>query len=482
MFEAYDQYLNGDAAVDMQAGTEQARENIPNNQNSQTDPEPSRPQKKKHMGLRIAALALCCSLLGGAVGAGEVMLGTKVNTVSEKTAETTVYTGQREGTAVTIASVNTNEKKTATQVYAQNVNSAVGITTTTTMNAFGRQVSTPASGSGFVLTSDGYIVTNYHVIEGANAIKVTTYSGDEYEATVVGYDESNDLAVLKVEAEDLSTVVLGDSDLMAVGDDVVAIGNPFGELTFSLTAGAVSALNREVTVNNVTMDLIQTDCAINSGNSGGALFNLFGEVIGITNAKYSSNSSSSGASVDNIGFAIPINSVKEIIANILEHGYYAKPYIGVTIQNVSEEMQKFGIPQGAAVYSVTKGSPADAAGLCANDVIIAVNGTEITGSSELKKIVSDSTPGTELSLTVSRKGEKVELTVTVGEMQQGSLETANDAQDQPQENRGGMTMPFGNFGSSDFGNFGSSGDSSDSGVSGFGNFGGSGNSGSSGWH
>lgn len=472
MFEAYDQYLNGDTAVDMQAGTEQARENIPNNQNSQTDPEPSRPQKKRRMGLRIAALALCCSLLGGAVGAGGVMLGTKTNTVSEKTAQTTVYTGQREGTAVTVASVNTNEKKTAAQVYAQNVDSAVGITTTTTMSAFGRQMSTPASGSGFVLTSDGYIVTNYHVIEGANAIKVTTYSGDEYEATVVGYDESNDLAVLKVEAEDLSTVVLGDSDLMAVGDDVIAIGNPFGELTFSLTSGAVSAVNREVTVNNVTMDLIQTDCAINSGNSGGALFNLFGEVIGITNAKYSS-SSSAAASVDNIGFAIPINNVKEIIANILEHGYYSKPYIGVTIQNVSEEMQNFGIPKGAAVYSVTKGSPADAAGLCANDVIIAVNGTEIT-SSELKKIVSDSTPGTELTLTVSRKGEKVELTVIVGEMQQGSLETVGESQGEPQENRDGMTMPFGNFG-----NFGSSGDSSDSGSSGFGNFGGSG---SSGWH
>ena len=472
MFEAYDQYLNGDTAVDMQAGTEQARENIPNNQNSQTDPEPSRPQKKRRMGLRIAALALCCSLLGGAVGAGGVMLGTKTNTVSEKTAQTTVYTGQREGTAVTVASVNTNEKKTAAQVYAQNVDSAVGITTTTTMSAFGRQMSTPASGSGFVLTSDGYIVTNYHVIEGANAIKVTTYSGDEYEATVVGYDESNDLAVLKVEAEDLSTVVLGDSDLMAVGDDVIAIGNPFGELTFSLTSGAVSAVNREVTVNNVTMDLIQTDCAINSGNSGGALFNLFGEVIGITNAKYSS-SSSAAASVDNIGFAIPINNVKEIIANILEHGYYSKPYIGVTIQNVSAEMQNFGIPKGAAVYSVTKGSPADAAGLCANDVIIAVNGTEIT-SSELKKIVSDSTPGTELTLTVSRKGEKVELTVIVGEMQQGSLETVGESQGEPQENRDGMTMPFGNFG-----NFGSSGDSSDSGSSGFGNFGGSG---SSGWH
>ena len=478
MFEAYDQYLNGDAVVDMQAGTEQARENIPNNQNSQTDPEPSRPQKKKRMGLRIAALALCCSLLGGAVGAGGVMLGTKTNTVSEKTAQTTVYTGQREGTAVTVASVNTSEKKTAAQVYAQNVDSAVGITTTTTMNAFGRQMSTPASGSGFVLTSDGYIVTNYHVIEGANAITVTTYSGDEYEAAVVGYDESNDLAVLKVEAEGLSTVILGDSDLMAVGDDVIAIGNPFGELTFSLTSGAVSAMNREVTVNNVTMNLIQTDCAINSGNSGGALFNLFGEVIGITNAKYSS-SSSSAASVDNIGFAIPINSVKEIIANILENGYYAKPYIGVTIQNVSEEMQNFGIPKGAAVYSVTKGSPADAAGLCANDVIIAVNGTEITGSSELKKIVSDSTPGTELTLTVSRKGEKVDLTVIVGEMQQGSTETVGDPQSEPQQNRGGMTMPFGNFGSSDFGNFGSSGDSSDSGSSGFGNFGGSG---SSGWH
>ena len=157
---------------------------------------------------------------------------------------------------------------------------------------------------------------------------------------------------MKIDAEGLTPVVLGDSDNLNVGDQVVAIGNPLGELTFSLTTGVVSALNREVTLSsNVTMNLIQTDCAINSGNSGGALFNLYGEVIGITNAKYSSSSSSSEASIDNIGFAIPLNHVKNIVKSIIETGSITKPYIGVTVSSVSSEAQGYGLPTGAAVRS-----------------------------------------------------------------------------------------------------------------------------------
>lgn len=153
-------------------------------------------------------------------------------------------------------------------------------------------------------------------------------------------------------------MVLGDSDNLNVGDPVVAIGNPLGELTFSLTSGAVSALDREITLSSsLTMNLIQTDCAINSGNSGGALFNLYGEVVGITNAKYSGSGSSSEASIDNIGFAIPINQVRSIVESIIENGYIVKPYIGVTVGNVSDEMQSYGLPQGAAVRSVTEDGP-----------------------------------------------------------------------------------------------------------------------------
>ena len=210
-----------------------------------------------------------------------------------------------------------------------------------------------------------------------------------------------------------------------MGDSVVAIGNPLGELTFSLTSGVISALDRQVTLSsNVTMDLIQTDCAINSGNSGGPLFNLYGEVIGITNAKYSS--SGSEASIDNIGFAIPINHVLNIVTSIIENGYIAKPYIGVSVLTVDEDTQSFGLPAGAAVKSVTEGSPAEKAGIQVNDIITAANGTEISTSEELVDLVSSLYEGAELKLSIYRQGEELELTVTVGEQIQSAL--ANEEQ------------------------------------------------------
>ncbi|MCI7134569.1 MAG: trypsin-like peptidase domain-containing protein, partial [Clostridiales bacterium] len=315
-----------------------------------------------------------------------------------------------------------------------NVNSTVGITTSITTNFWGYQTTSAVSGSGFILTADGYILTNYHVIEDSSSITVTLYDGTAYDAAVVGYDESSDIAVLKVEAEGLSPVVLGDSDNLNVGDSVVAIGNPLGELTFSLTAGAVSALNREVTMSSgVTMDLIQTDCAINSGNSGGALFNLYGEVIGITNAKYSSSSVSSEASIDNIGFAIPIDQVRSIFESIITNGYIVKPYIGVTVSDVSAESQSYGLPQGAAVRSVTENGPAAEAGLQENDIITTVNGEAITGSNDLVKLVKAASAGDTLELTVYRQGQTVTLTLTVGEQKTDALPTQTvDETQQPQ--------------------------------------------------
>ena len=225
----------------------------------------------------------------------------------------------RETTELNLVTVDSGKLMTASQVYKANVNSTVGITTEITTNWWGYQSTSAAAGSGFILTEDGYILTNEHVIEEANSITVAMYDGTKYPATLIGYDVSNDIAVLKIDAKGLTPVTLGNSDALEVGDEVIAIGNPLGELTFSLTKGIVSALNRAVTLSsNVTMNLIQTDAAINSGNSGGALFNMYGEVVGITNAKYSS--SSSGASVDNIGFAIPISSVKTIITEIISGG------------------------------------------------------------------------------------------------------------------------------------------------------------------
>ena len=326
----------------------------------------------------------------------------------------TILEGNREHVTIDISKIDTSKLMTQAEVYAANVNSTVGITTSITTNFWGYQTTSAASGSGFIFSNDGYILTNFHVVEDSNSITVSMYDGKSYKAELIGYDESNDVAVLKIDATGLVPVVLGNSDKINVGDSVVAIGNPLGELTFSLTAGSISAKDREITMSNgATMQLMQTDCAINSGNSGGALFNLYGEVIGITNAKYSSGSS--GASIDNIGFAIPINKAWAIAESIIEKGYYAKPYIGVSVITVSQETQSYGLPQGAAVKEITKASPAESAGLKINDIITHVNGNAITGSSDLVWIVGDAAIGDTLKLTVYRQGSTLELTLTVGE-------------------------------------------------------------------
>ena len=376
-------------------------------------------------------LALLMGLLGSAIG----------NSLFGK-GSTTIYEGQRESSVIDVAKVDTGKLMTPAEVYAANVNSTVGITTSVTTNFWGFQTTSAASGSGFILTGDGYVLTNYHVIESSNSISVTLYDGKSYDAVLIGYDESSDIAVLKIDAEGLTPVVLGDSDNLNVGDSVVAIGNPLGELTFSLTSGAVSALNREITLSNsVTMNLIQTDCAINSGNSGGALFNLYGEVIGITNAKYSG--SGSGASIDNIGFAIPINHVRGIVESIIENGYVAKPYIGVIVSDVSEETMGYGLPAGAAVKAVSQDSPAEKAGLQVNDIITAVNGKEISGRTGLSEAVSAASVGDTLTLTVYRQGNTISVDVTVGEQIQSALANEDNRQSEQQSGYGSLPDFFG---------------------------------------
>lgn len=271
---------------------------------------------KKHLFTKkTVAAGLCCVLIGGASGFGGAM-------IAESTGAATLLEGNGGSRTVNVKNVDSSKKMSASQVYAANVDATVGISTkSTTRNMFGYSTESAASGSGFVVSSNGYIVTNYHVIEGADTITVTTNNGKTYEATVRGYNESKDVAVLKVNASGLKAVTLGSSKNTNVGDEVITIGNPLGELTFSLTSGSISALNRKVTFSqNQSMNLIQTDAAINSGNSGGPLFNMYGEVIGITNAKYSSSGSSSEASIDNIGFAIPIDEVESIIKNIIKKG------------------------------------------------------------------------------------------------------------------------------------------------------------------
>ncbi|MCD8345407.1 MAG: trypsin-like peptidase domain-containing protein [Oscillospiraceae bacterium] len=444
----------------------------------------------------MVALALCCAILGGGVGSAVTTAlvssdNSIVSTSSSSNGSTTsgtIINTSSHSNEVVLNEVEEGEEMTAAEVYANNVNATVGITTSITTNYFGYTTTSAASGSGFIISSDGYILTNYHVVEDSSSITVSLYNDESYSATLVGYDESNDIAVLKIEAEGLSTVTLGDSDALNVGDSVVAIGNPLGELTFSLTAGVVSALNRSVTLSTgTTMELIQTDCAINSGNSGGALFNMYGEVVGITNAKYSS-SSSSEASIDNIGFAIPINTVKDIVYSIIETGTYEKSYIGVTVTDVTTSTYySTGITSGAVVYSVTEGAPADEAGLEVGDIITKADDTEITGASSLSSYVGSLNVGDELVLEVYRDGETRVIVVTVGSTTQSALpdssttesetDTDTDSDSQSGSQSGGQSDGssswsdmFGDM----FGNFGFGGGSSSGSDSGSGSGSGSG--------
>lgn len=343
-------------------------------------------------------------------------------------------------------------------LYEENVVSTVGITISGRTNSrYGYGYTYQASGSGFIITEDGYILTNYHVIENSDTVTVATYDDQTYEAEIIGYDETNDIAVLKIDAENLRPVTLGNSDKLRVGDSVFAIGNPLGELTFSLTHGVVSALSRNVrTEAGNSMDLIQTDCAINSGNSGGALFNSRGEVIGITNAKYSS-SGMPEAEIDNVGFAIPVNSVTRIVTSIIENGYVLKPYIGVTVSPISDETAGItGIKAGAVVLDVTEGGPADQAGIRVNDVIVKVDRTEIKDSNDLVQVISKSEPGDVMTFNIYRQGEEIQIDVEIGSKTQSALNNEEKAtqempysqewpQDEQQGSQGWSENPFEDF-------------------------------------
>lgn len=329
---------------------------------------------------------------------------------------------QIEDTANSSASVssspvaNVEGSLTASQVYAQNVNTVVAISNSSiTTNIYGQTTQTASSGSGFILTEDGYVVTNYHVVEGATTLTVITSDETEYAAKLVGYDESNDVAVLKIEAEGLPYVTLGSSDNLVVGDQVVAIGNPLGELTSTLTAGYVSAINRDVTTESAIINMIQTDAAINPGNSGGPLFNMKGEVIGITTAKYS-GTTSSGASIEGIGFAIPIDDVITLIDDLINYGYVTGAYLGVMVSNMDESnAQMYGLPMGAYVQSATEGYCAAAAGVQPKDIIVALGDIEVTGVTDLTRALRKFSAGDTTTLTVYRGGQELTLTVTLDE-------------------------------------------------------------------
>ena len=304
---------------------------------------------------------------------------------------------------------------TAAQVYAKNVQSVVLIEATVTADLYGQTTTGVSSGSGFILTEDGYVVTNFHVVEGATSVQVGLHDGSAYPAALVGYDSTNDLAVLKIEATGLDPVALGSSDDLIVGDQVVAIGNPLGELTATLTVGYVSAKERTINTDGTILNMIQTDAAINSGNSGGPLFNMKGQVVGITTAKYS-GSSSSGATIEGIGFAIPMNDVLEEIHELIQYGYIKSAYLGVLVQNMDSSVANiYGLPVGAYVAGVEDGYCAQKAGIQAKDIIIAVGDETIENITDLTRALRGYEPGDNARIIVYRAGQVLEFQVKLDE-------------------------------------------------------------------
>ena len=293
------------------------------------DPWEEKKPKKNRLGLKIAALALACALIGGAAGAVITH-----HAFASARGSTQIEVSDRQVAEVRQVKVDGKQQLTMPEVYAANVNSVVSINVSTTTNVFGRTTESAASGSGFFITKDGYILTNYHVIEGASTVKVTAYDGTTYDAAVIGGDEDYDIAVIKVEGTNFQPVVIGKSGSVQIGETVAAVGNPLGELTFSMSQGIVSCVNRAINVDGKPFNMIQVDCSINPGNSGGPLFNSYGEVIGIVSAKYSSYSNTT---VEGIGFAIPIDDVLAMVKDIMTDGYVTnKPYIGITPQNMND--------------------------------------------------------------------------------------------------------------------------------------------------
>ena len=402
---------------------------------SSVSPE-ERPRKKqsffKSTAAKVIAIVLACAIIGTGCGFGGAAL------YRSSTRQTvTLQQSDRAPVTVSVKQVDGQTKMEPAEVYASTVNSVVSINTTATAgtNIFGQTVETASAGSGFIISSDGYIVTNYHVVKGATSVKVTLYSGDTYDATVIGGDSDYDVAVIKINAGGLPAVKLGNSADVNVGDTVLAIGNPLGELTFSMSQGIVSCCDRAINVDGTPFNMIQVDASINPGNSGGPLVNLYGEVVGIVSAKYSSYSNTT---VEGLGFAIPISDVRAIITDIIENGQVTgKAYLAIKAGTMTEQMAAqydIDITEGVFVYSTESGGAGEKAGLQLGDVITKLNDTAITSMTDLTMAKKSYKAGDTVTLTVYRSGEYITLDLTFDQQPQTTGEdTEQDIQQTPQQ-------------------------------------------------
>ena len=382
---------------------------------------PSAGGGRNHRFLKAACLALVCALLGGLCGGAiaESRMNGRLTAIEDSlNADTPVETPVVSTSSAPI-SADSSGTISWSEINDLASKQVVGVTTEVTYtNFFGQTSSSAVSGSGFIITEDGYILTNYHVIETAYqsnyAVTVMTHDGTRYDATIVGVEASNDIALLKIDASGLTPATLGNSDSIAVGDEICAVGNPLGELEFTSTFGRVSALDRLITTEEggSAINMFQIDAAVNSGNSGGPVYNAKGEVIGIVTAKYSSTG------VEGLGFAIPINDAASIANDLITKGYVTgKAHMGVRIDQryTSAYSQYYNMPEGAYVYSVESGSCAETAGLRAGDIITKLGESEVKSYTDLNHAIKQFSAGDTTELVVYRAGETINLSITFDE-------------------------------------------------------------------
>ena len=385
-------------------------------------PEPqaaaSKPPKKrrKRSGGRIARSAVAL-VLAAAMGFAGGFVGARVGNAGNKVV---IQQVERTDSSAASGTAVSSSGMTTSQVSEMVSPSVVVITTEQVVYSqwswYGQNQVESGAGSGVIISSDGYILTCAHVVSGASQITVTIGDTD-YTATVVGKDDTSDVAVLKIDATGLTPATVGDSDSLSVGDSVLAVGNPLGELGGTVTSGIVSALNRSVTIQGTsstnTMSLIQMDASVSPGNSGGGLFNMNGELIGLVNAK------SSSSDAEGLGFAIPINDAIQVAQDLLENGYVSgRPYMGITYNAVTDAQTAAQLnvnAYGVYVVDVVQGGPADKAGLKAGDRIVSIDGTEIAQKDDLGTLMQQHTAGDTLSITVARDGQMQTVSLTLGE-------------------------------------------------------------------
>ena len=402
-------------------------------------PKQKKPRGSNPWGRRVLAGVLVAALVAAGSGITALCLNNHwSNTMADIRQENESRIAQLESqiqdasrTAISSTPAAANGTLTPSQVYARNVSSVVAISSTLGQNAMGQTAM--ATGSGFILSPDGYVATNCHVVQDAVSVSVITGDNKEYPATVLGKDPNNDVAVLKIEAQGLPAVTIGSSNDLLIGDMVVAIGNPLGELTATQTVGYIGGKDRTVTTGGAVINMLQTDAAINSGNSGGPLVNMKGEVVGITTAKYS-GTSGGGASIEGIGFAIPIDDVLGIMKDLAVHGYVTGPYLGVSVRDVDPQIAStYGIPLGAYLVDVVEGASADRAGLQSKDIIVKLGEYTIEYSNDLIRALRHFKAGETVTVVYIRGGAEHTASMELDEKPQQPSAPAVPAESEPQE-------------------------------------------------